>query len=132
MNQWMISANPNMFDHKRAFAKCGFVDWIQFANYEIGDIIYIYASKQEGTIRYKTIVTKNNMTFAEIEKDESLWINTHDLRREKMKYSRLKLLKRIDNPRLNFVMLKQHGLKNAPQRVKKLGGELLEYIESLE
>ena len=42
MTQWMISANPNMFDHKRAFAKCGSVDWIQFASYEIGDIIYIY------------------------------------------------------------------------------------------
>ena len=66
--KWLISANPNMFDHKRAFAKWGSVDWIQFANYEIGDTVYIYASKQEGTIRYKTIVTKINMIFSEIEK----------------------------------------------------------------
>ena len=132
MTKWLISANPNMFNHSAAFAKWGYVDWMQFANYEVGDIVYIYASKQEGIIKYKTEVIKNNMDFSEIDNDDSLWLDTHDLRRNEMKYSRLKLIKRMDNYKLKLVFLKNHGLKNAPQRAKKLEGELLEYIESHE
>lgn len=132
MTTWLISTNPKMFNHSEAFARHDSVDWIQFANFEVGDIVYIYASKPEGAIRYKTTVTKIDMSFSEIEKDESLWIYTRDLRREKMKYSRLKLIKRIDSSMLDFESLKQHGLKNAPQRVKRLEGELLNYIELLE
>ncbi len=132
MTTWLISANANMYDHSAAFAKWGFVDWMQFANYEVGDIVYIYASKQEGVIKYKTVVTKNNMNISEIEEDDSFWHDTHDLRRKEMKYSRLKLLKRLDNNRLKLSFLREHGLKNAPQRAKKLDGELLEYIQSQE
>lgn len=132
MTTWLISANANMYDHSAAFAKWGFVDWMQFANYEVGDIVYIYASKQEGVIKYKTIVTKNNMNISEIEEDDSFWHDTRDLRRKEMKYSRLKLVKRLDNNRLKLSFLREHGLKNAPQRAKKLDGELLEYIQSQE
>jgi len=132
MTTWLISANANMYDHSAAFAKWGFVDWMQFANYEVGDIVYIYASKQEGVIKYKTIVTKNNMNISEIEEDDSFWHDTRDLRRREMKYSRLKLVKRLDNNRLKLSFLREHGLKNAPQRAKKLDGELLEYIQSQE
>lgn len=132
MTTWLISANANMYDHSAAFAKWGFVDWMQFANYEVGDIVYIYASKQEGVIKYKTIVTKNNMNISEIEEDDSFWHDTRDLRRSEMKYSRLKLVKRLDNNRLKLSFLREHGLKNAPQRAKKLDGELLEYIQSQE
>lgn len=132
MTAWLISTNPKMFNHSEAFAKHESVDWIMFANYEVGDIVYIYASKPEGAIKYKTIVTKTDMSYSEIEKDESLWFDTHDLHREKMKYSRLKLLKRINSTMLDFESLKQHGLKNAPQRAKRLDGGLLNYIELLE
>ena len=132
MTAWLISANPNMFNHSAAFAKWGFVDWMQFANYEVGDTVYIYASKQEGIIRYKTLVVKNNLSFDEIEQEDSFWLDTHNLKREKMMYSRLKLVKRLDNYKLKLPFLKAHGLKNAPQRAKKLDGELLSYIESQE
>ena len=83
MTVWQISANPNMFDHDAVFAKADHVDWMQFANYEIGDTVYIYASKQEGRIRYKTVVTRNNMSFSEIERNDEFWKDTHDLNRKK-------------------------------------------------
>ena len=132
MTAWLISTNPKMFNHSEAFAKHDYVDWIQFADYEVGDIVYIYATKPEGMIRYKTTVVKTGMSFPEIENDERLWFDTRDLRREKMKYSRLKLLKRLDSSMLDLENLKQHGLKNAPQRVKRLEGGLLGYIELLD
>ena len=132
MTAWLISANPNMFDHDAAFSKWGYCDWIQFGNFEIGDTVYLYASKQCGYIKFKTKVIKNNMKFEQIDKDDSLWLDTHDLKRQKAKYSRLKLVKRIDDNKLTLNRLRLHGLKNAPQRSKKLDGELLKYIESNE
>ncbi len=132
MTTWLISANPNMFDHDAAFRKWGYCDWIQFGNFEIGDTVYLYASKQYGFIKFKTEVIKNNMKFEQIDKDDSLWLDTHDLKRQEAKFSRLKLVKRIDDNKLTLNRLRLHGLKNAPQRSKKLDGELLKYIESNE
>ena len=132
MTAWLISANPNMFDHDAAFRKWGYCDWIQFGNFEIGDTVYLYASKQCGYIKFKTEVIKNNMKFEQIDKDDSLWLDTHDLKRQEAKYSRLKLVKRIDDNKMTLNRLRLHGLKNAPQRSKKLDGELLKYIESNE
>ena len=132
MTAWLISANPNMFDHDAAFRKWGYCDWIQFGNFEIGDTVYLYASKQCGYIKFKTEVIKNNMKFEQIDQDDSLWLDTHDLKRQEAKYSRLKLVKRIDDNKLTLKRLRLHGLKNAPQRSKKLDGELLKYIESNE
>ena len=72
------------------------------------------------------------VSIDEIEQDDSFWLDTHDLRRSDMQYSRLKLVKRLDNYKLKLPFLNMHGLKNAPQRAKKLEGELLAYIESQE
>ena len=118
-----------MFDHEAAFRKWGYCDWMQFGNYETGDTVYLYASKQYGYIKYKTVVVRNNMSFNEIEKDDSLWLDTHDLKRHQAMYSRLKLVKRIEVNKLNLNCLRLHGLKNAPQCSKKLDGELLKYIQ---
>ena len=90
MRKWLISANPNKFNHRAAFAKWGYVDWKQYANYAVGDIVYIYASRNEAIIKYKTVVTKCNMNFSEIDNDESFWLGKPGFNREKAKYSRLK------------------------------------------
>lgn len=132
MTKWLISANPNRYMHRAAFEKWGHIDWRQKANLDVGDTVYIYASRNEAIIKYKTVVTKNNMDFSEIDDDESFWIEKPDNDREEMKYSRLKLLKIIDSDRLKLEFLLKHGLKNAPQHPMKLNGELLKYIESQE
>ncbi|MBR3081581.1 MAG: hypothetical protein IKH06_01880 [Clostridiales bacterium] len=43
MTVWLISANSNTYNHVAAFNKWGYIDWKQSANYQINDIIYIYA-----------------------------------------------------------------------------------------
>lgn len=90
MTAWLISANPNMFDHDAAFRKWGYCDWIQFGNFEVGDTVYLYASKQCGYIKFKTEVIKNNMRFEQIDKDDSLWLDTHDLKRQESFRNRLR------------------------------------------
>lgn len=37
MQKWIISANGKMYNHAEAFAKFGYIDWTQKANYSIGD-----------------------------------------------------------------------------------------------
>ncbi len=61
MTVWLISANSNTYNHVAAFNKWGYIDWKQSANYQINDIIYIYATTPDKHIRFKTQVIKNNM-----------------------------------------------------------------------
>ena len=58
---WMISANGKIYDHAKAFAKWGYIDWRQHAKYNVGDIVYIYCTKPYQKVMYKTKV-KNNIT----------------------------------------------------------------------
>lgn len=132
MTVWLISVNSNVYNHQSSFDRWGAVDWIQSANYEIGDIIYIYESRQAARIRYKTEVVLNNIPYSEKLDDEAFWHDDRGLARQNLKYSRLKLLKVIDSKELTLNKLRQHGLKNAPQLAKKLDGELLEFIEANE
>ena len=121
-----------MFDHDAAFRKWGYCDWIQFGSFKIGDIVYIYASKQYGYIKFKTEVVRNNMSFDEIDEDDSFWLDSHDLKRRQASYSRLRLIKRIEPNKLTLNKLRLNGLKNAPQCSKKLDGELLRFIQGNE
>ena len=73
--KWLISANHNKYDHESAFRKWQFIDWKQGNySYEVGDIIYIYATAPYKTIRYKTIVMEINKTSEEIV-DDSVFLD---------------------------------------------------------
>ena len=126
MTVWLISANSNTYNHVAAFNKWGYIDWKQSANYQINDIIYIYATTPDKHIRFKTQVIKNNMEYSESEDDSEFWIGEKPVN---TKYSRLKLIQRIDTPLLSLERLYENGLKQAPQGALKLKGDLLDYIE---
>ena len=130
MTKWLISANPNSYDHSAAFAQWGYVDWIQYANFKIGDIVYIYSALPIGRIRFKTEVIRNDMAFSEIEDDSIFWKMSPNTDRRNAKYSRLKLISEFDIDSLSLSSLRDNGLKNAPQRAIKLSGNVLDYIES--
>ena len=129
MTVWMISANRNTYDHEGAFNKWGFIDWRQHVNYEIGDIVYIYSSNPYSAISYKTEVIKADMRMVDKVDDTEFWVGDNP-QNETKRYTRLKLLKRINRSDLSFHSLKEHGLNNAPQKALRVKGELLSYIES--
>lgn len=130
MTTWLISANCNIYDHDGAFEKWGYIDWIQHVNYDVGDIVYIYATKQYARIRWVTAVIKTDMSYADKDEDDRFWVNGNDIAApdHSSRYARLLLIKSIDDPRLSLDKLRMHGLKNAPQLGKRLEGELLDYI----
>lgn len=113
MQKWLISADTQKWNHEALFAKDGFIYWRQYANYEIGDIVYIYAKKPVAKVMFKTVVD-----------EESLYLDGTD-----QKYAKLRLKKQIDNEKLSLKHLNEYGLKIPPQKAFKFNGDLQEYIE---
>lgn len=127
---WIISANGKMYNHWDSFKDRGYVDWRQSANFEVGDIIYVYSTRPLSRIEFKCIVEKNNMVFEDITDDREYWMKKDEYYKSQKKlYSRLRLLETIDSDNLTLNKLKENGIKAAPQGPQRLKGDLLKYIE---
>lgn len=134
MTTWMISANSKIYDHAGSFAERGYIDWRQFRNYEVGDIVYIYYSKPIKRIGFKAVVEKTEMETGEISDDKRYWKEKEEYYNglKHNRFFRLKLLKSFDDERLDLYHLLDNGLSAAPQGGIKLEGEILSYIEDIE
>lgn len=53
MKYWMQPANPKIFKITELFQKRDVVDWRQFRNYEIGDIVYLYIARPISQVVFK-------------------------------------------------------------------------------
>ena len=129
---WLISANPSVYNHSRSFSEHGFIDWRQGRNkFQVGDIVYIYVSKPEMRLKFKCRVEAINLTSKNIRDDREYWGNPleYDASRDGH-FFRLKLLKRTNSNLLVLNQLLQNGLNAAPQSPIKLQPPLLEYIET--
>lgn len=130
MGKWVLSANPRFFNHKLAFEKYGYIDWKQTRNYEVGDIVYIYATKPIAKIVYKTKVEIIDMTKEDISDMSQFWVKNEDL--EAKRFVRLVLLKTYDGEELSLANLQDHGMRYAPQSPCKVKEELQNYIDKME
>lgn len=128
---WMISANPKMYRHADAFNQFGYIDWRQKANYNKGDIVYIYCTKPYQKVMFKTKVEIINMPFNAITDDKDFWkiIEEYDKAKDG-KYCRLRLIEQADSEMLTHTRLLENGLKAVPQGPKRLNDELVCYIDN--
>lgn len=126
MTNWIMSANPTIYDHRAAFSENGYIDWKQTRNFLVGDIVYIYCTKPIGQICYKTIVVEINKT--QIDNDR-YWLTSPPESNPSIKYMRLSYIAEIDDSRLSYTALKDHGMKYPPQSPCKVNDELLLIIE---
>jgi 5-methylcytosine-specific restriction protein A len=128
--KWMISANGKMYDHAKAFAKWGYIDWRQHAKYSAGDIVYIYCTKPYQKVMYKTKVIKANMPFSECQDDKEFWIDLEEYEKAKTgTYAHLELVEQVDSDKLQLQRLLAYGLKVAPQGPIKVKEQLSEYLD---
>ena len=128
--EWMISANGKMYDHAKAFAEWGSIDWRQHAKYSVGDIVYIYCTKPYQKVMYKTEVIKADMNFDECQDDKEFWINQAEYEKAKKGiYARLELKEQVDNNMLQLRRLLEYGLKAAPQGPIKVKEQLKAYLD---
>lgn len=71
---WLISANPSIYDHTSSFEHYNFIDWRQGnTKYNIGDVVYIYSTTPIKKIRYKCKIEKINLSASETRDDREYW-----------------------------------------------------------
>lgn len=130
---WILSANLNVYNHEQAFAKNGFIDWKKTANFEVGDIIYIYVSKPISAICFVGKVIEIDKEFTDCVDDHEFWMD--EIKYEAAKgglYNRIQFLGAIDSEKASLEILKEKGLKAAPQRPTKIKVlKLEEYLQNL-
>ncbi len=131
VTEWILSVNPNMFDHIGAFAKRGYIDWRQFYNFSVGDIVYMYCSKQIHRINAVAEVIAINLSKDEAEDFSEFWNDGKNQNKNITRYFRLRPKQILDDDRLDLHILMEHGLSAAPQIAYKLNQELSNYIHSV-
>ena len=132
MGNWIIPANSKRYDFFSAFNNNNFIDWTKKAKYEEGDIVYLYCTKPQQKIMYKTVIDKIFTSSNSEVNDREYWINKNEFDESKNKkkdFIRLKLLKYTDDENLFLDNLKDNGLKTAPQGPLRVNEKLLSYIE---
>ena len=125
---WIVSMNPNVFNHMGCLKKYKTLTSRQFFNFEVGDIVLVYSSWPIQRIVALCIVTQINLSSCDLY--EEFWYSkTESIRNQKYsRFFRMELIHFVNNDLLTYTCLKEHGLKNAPQSAMKLNQELYEYI----
>ncbi|WP_260979852.1 HNH endonuclease [Staphylococcus pettenkoferi] len=126
---WLIPCNTEYYDIHRAFTELTRLDWSQtqqMKSIEVGDIIYIYLSAPVKAIRYKCRVTEVNKPKITI--DDNKYIKNGATLNNKDSFIEIEYVKEFNTNKLNYNVLKQHGLKGIIQGPRRLYGELKEYI----
>lgn len=126
---WLMSVNPNHFDHYAFLKKHKCMYSRQVFHYEVGDTILLYSSSPAQRIMALCKVKEINLDHKALD-DSQYWYSQEDKEKddEYGHYFCMELVHFIDNDLLSFENLKEHGLKNAPQCAMKLKKELYQYI----
>lgn len=132
MEKWILSANPNYFNHKEAFRKLGFIDWKQTRHFKVGDIIYVYVTKPVSAIMYRTEVTKVDLAQEDIADLSSYWLKEPNTPLKPIKYARLKLIEEYKENRYTYEVLSKHGMKYPPQSPCRVKAELQDFFKEYE
>ena len=132
MKYWIIPANSTKYDYFAAFNDKGFIDWTKKSKYEEGDTVYLYCTRPQQKIMYKTVIDKIFTSSNSEVDDRKYWIDKNEFdesKNIKKDFIRLKLLKYTDDENLFLDNLKDNGLKTAPQGPLRVNEKLLSYIE---
>ena len=127
--EWIVPCNPTFYDIETALKDNTAVVWRHNAQYEPGDIVYIYVSKGISAIRFKTVVVNTNTLIKS--EDDPYWVDRTKMSKKPVKVL-LKRMKEFNDVRLSYSALKEHGLKSTIQGPQKLNEELKRYIGSID
>ena len=128
---WVIPANPDIYDFSNSFNDYGYIDWRQGKNkFEIGNIIYIYCTLPIQKIQYKCRVDKINLDVNTIRDDKEYWKNQNEYKKSLSgKFMRLNLVGQTLGSKLTYEKLKLYGLNGPIQSARQLHQPLLNYIQ---
>lgn len=129
---WIISANPKIYDLDSYLVNNQVVDWHQGRNkFQNGDLIYIYATRPEMRIKYIGKILECNIPKAKAIDDEEYWQDKMTLENIKADmFMRLQIMGKIDIPeKFTLGSLLQHGLNGPPQGPLKISEKLQDYLD---
>ena len=133
MNNWIIPSNSSKFNLAKFLSKYDSeVDWKQSANFEVGDVVYVYCTKPQMRIRYKMKVITINIPSSKAKMDKKYWNDEAEFKRgvENNKFFRMKLLATTQSDMLTMDMLHKQGVKGYIFGPRTIDKELTKYIES--
>ncbi len=99
--EWIVPANPKFYDIEAALrtSKDGTFTWKQSNNICVGDKVYLYVAAPVSAIQYKCKAVEVDIPYEY--SDENLSMN---------RVMRLQLLEQYDKAKIDFAMLKEHGV----------------------
>ena len=129
---WLFSWDEKGFLLHDYFRTHQYIDWNNKHNnrLNVGDIVFLYSSHPESTIRYVTRVTKINVPVSESIDDHDYSL-TPPMPRTYKYCTRLKFIKRLRSPKLDFHNLQLNGLNCSIRSPLKANKQLLNYILSV-
>ena len=108
---WLLSANGTHYDHEASFQRNGFIDWRQYnRHFEVGDRVFIYCTRPIARVRFLAKVEKINMEPKDIIDDSEFWSNKKKPVITDDTYVRLRLIKTVDNAKLDLAHMRANGL----------------------
>ena len=134
MNNWIIPSNSSKFDLAKFLSKYNNeVDWKQSANFEVGDVVYIYCTKPEMRIRYKMNVIATDIPSSKAKIDKKFWSDEAELKKgmEYNRYFRMELVSKTNSDLLTMDELYRQGVKGYFYGPRTIDRELTMYIEKV-
>ncbi len=133
MNYWIRAYNHQRFRVADFIRDYGFIDWGMRNRFEVGDIVFLYATAPESRSTFMMEVTKVGMTCEDIAKDDAYYLSQQYYdewlaHKHDHLYVRYTFLKELKTPMLSLEMLREHGLTGAPRSPRKLWPETVEYV----
>ena len=132
MQHWIFISSTKCFRMNDWLNANDFVEYVQRNKVNVNDIVYLYTTAPICRIEYKMIVEKIDIPLSESVDDSAYDIRTNEQKNKRSindKFIRLRLLKKVDNPKLHLDCLRAIGLKSSMQTNLKVSGDLLKYIE---
>lgn len=134
MRYWIIPANPKLYRIADAIRDLnGVIDWRQYNNFEVGDIVYIYCSKPISQIIYKMEVIATNISREYTIADQQYWRNLSEFKTSlnNNRFYRISLLAENGTDKLTLDDLYNHGLNGVPQGSLVVKEPLLSYLQEI-
>ena len=124
---WLVPSNEAKFRMQDWMKTHDYIHWHQSVNYLAGDDVYVYSSAPTSAIIARFKVEEPNIEAYDDTEEVPYRVNPDYLKSKVAKFAHLELPR--NQEALTIELLKQYGLKAAPQSAMRINGELLAFIE---
>lgn len=129
---WIVPCNIKTFDIVEHFKTNNMVVWKNQFSIKKGDYAYIYIGNPVGAIKYKCVVTDDEVDEKTLNNNKYAIVEnlSRNYFMKRIKYIQMKLVEEYSDQNLKLEPLKEHGLGQV-QIQARASRELKRYLESI-